>query len=277
MLPTIRPLVCSLSRVVFCTQTITDYYGEDGGWPHISSSFGQFDLAGFAKPQAEWWRAWWLYNLTETDPGRSPVVLPSGRTFGVQIVEEWAPDAWGNTPSQIHVYTSAPSVHLQVTPNGGSKSTALGQSPVSKYGYATFNISDFQPGTLEAFAIDHTGKRTGDSNVRCTAGKPSALRVTLDAPVQTTGTGEALYADGSDVALVRAVLVDEYGCKCSMASHNTTFEIEQGPAYVWGVANGDPSSHEPNAASWRSLYHGMSRAAVRVTVDARPASLQWID
>lgn len=205
------------------------------------------------------------------------MVVPSGRTFGVQIVEEWAPDAWGNAPSKIHVYTSAPTVHLQLTPNGASKSTALGQSSVSKYGYATFNISDFQPGTLEAFAIDHTGKRTGDSNVRCTAGKPSALRVTLDAPVQTTGTGEALYADGSDVALVRAVLVDEYGCKCSMASHNTTFDIEQGPAYVWGVANGDPSSHEPNAASWRSLYHGMSRAAVRVQVDARPASLQWVD
>jgi len=264
-------------NTVLSPQTASDYYGEDGGWPHISSSFGQFDLAGFPKAQAEWWRAWWLYNVSTTDPGRSPVQVPAGRTYGLQIVEEWAPDAWGNTPDTIHVYTSAPSVHLQLTPEGSSKSLPLGDGSVAKYGYASISVNGtkFQPGVIEAFALDHTGKRTGDSAVRCTAGAPYALRVTLDAPAQTTGTGSYLYADGSDVALVRAVLVDEYGCKCSMASYNATFEVLQGAGAVVGVANGDPSSHEPNAATWRSLYHGMTRAVVKVTVDARPASIQW--
>lgn len=31
-----------------------DYYGESHGWPHVISSYGQFDVAGFAKSAAHW-------------------------------------------------------------------------------------------------------------------------------------------------------------------------------------------------------------------------------
>jgi hypothetical protein len=47
-----------------------------------------------------------------------------------------------------------------------------------------------------------------------------------------------------------------------------TFAINSGPGRVAGVHNGDAKSHERQAASTRSSYHGLARAVVRVTVDA---------
>ena len=43
--------------------TLFDYFGEPngvGGWPKVSCSFGQFDIAGFPKPHAYWYAATWL-------------------------------------------------------------------------------------------------------------------------------------------------------------------------------------------------------------------------
>ena len=35
--------------------TLFDYAGEPGPWPLVVSSFGQFDLAGFAKSASYWY------------------------------------------------------------------------------------------------------------------------------------------------------------------------------------------------------------------------------
>ena len=37
--------------------TLHDYIGEPGGWPHVSSSFGSFDVAGFPKAAVWWYRS----------------------------------------------------------------------------------------------------------------------------------------------------------------------------------------------------------------------------
>ena len=49
--------------------TLMDYYGEPTSWPHVSSSFGQFDLTGVPKAHAHWYRAWWLCDVGMTDAG----------------------------------------------------------------------------------------------------------------------------------------------------------------------------------------------------------------
>jgi hypothetical protein len=38
-------------------RTLHDYMGEPGQWPHVSSSFGAIDLAGFQKPAAWFYRS----------------------------------------------------------------------------------------------------------------------------------------------------------------------------------------------------------------------------
>ena len=38
-------------------RTLFDYLGEpSAGWPNVISSYGQYDLAGFPKAQAYWYR-----------------------------------------------------------------------------------------------------------------------------------------------------------------------------------------------------------------------------
>jgi hypothetical protein len=49
--------------------------GEPGGWPHVSSSFGAIDLAGFQKPPAWWYRSVWLSNVSAADPGRVDLAM----------------------------------------------------------------------------------------------------------------------------------------------------------------------------------------------------------
>jgi hypothetical protein len=53
------------------------------------------------------------------------------------------------------------------------------------------------------------------------------IELTLDAPSPLTGTGSAMVADGQDVAMVRAALVDAQGRRISaqdpQASANITF------------------------------------------------------
>ena len=44
--------------------------GESHGWPKVSSAYGQFDLAGFMKNTARWYRAWWLSAVPMSDAGR---------------------------------------------------------------------------------------------------------------------------------------------------------------------------------------------------------------
>ena len=56
-------------------RTLFDYFGEpSGGWPHVSSDFGQIDIAGFPKPHAYWYRANWLMHKVG-DAGRPPLPI----------------------------------------------------------------------------------------------------------------------------------------------------------------------------------------------------------
>ncbi len=69
--------------------TLFDYLGEpSGSWPHVSSSFGQFDLAGFPKAQAHWYRNRWLLRANDSSAGKP--FATSGNNE-VHIVESWEP------------------------------------------------------------------------------------------------------------------------------------------------------------------------------------------
>ena len=38
--------------------TLHDYLGEPGNFPHVSSSFGSFDVGGIPKAASFWLRSW---------------------------------------------------------------------------------------------------------------------------------------------------------------------------------------------------------------------------
>jgi hypothetical protein len=240
--------------------TFHDYMGEPGNWPHVSSSFGAIDLAGFQKPPAWWYRSVWLSNISTSDPGRPPI---AGTAATVRIVESWQAPAAGTT-RKINVLTNAPLVQLLV--NGVAQG-----SPVAVPFFlatVTFPAVTFAAGTLTAKALAADGITVLASHSTSSWGAPASIALTMDVPSLATGTGTAVFVDGADVALLRATILDASGNHVLDSTLNVTFSITAGPGFVAGVGNGDPACQEPSQASWRSAYHGLARAIVRVTLDA---------
>jgi hypothetical protein len=264
--------------------TLFDYYGEPytHAWPHVSSSYGSFDLAGFPKAAVWWYRALWLSGIPTTDAGRP--ALPAGHT--VRIVQHnnqdigedgtWmVPSAPRNTNRTVQVYTDCPAVELFV--NGKS----MGVQSVARYMWAefTFPIAN-SAGNLTAVALDSYTLGSADvaaaplaSHTVMTAGAATAVVLSIDVPSALTGTGSALLLDGQDVGLLRATITDKDGNTAAMATNMVTFAVISGPGRVLGVGNGDPTNHELNQVSHRSAYHGLVRGVIQVTHDA--ASSVW--
>jgi len=142
------------------------------------------------------------------------------------------------------------------------------KTAVASFQWASFTVP-WSPGKISALALASDGVTPVGRHERFSWGPASKVILTLDAPTLATGTGEALYLDGTDVGLVRASIVDASGNLCADAVHNVTFQVTQGPGLIIGVGNGDPSSLHPNSVSWRPAYHGLSRGILRVTMDAR--------
>ncbi len=239
----------------------TQYGGEPDEWPHVSSSFGSIDYAGFFKPAAGWFESWWLAATPADDPSRPPLALAAA--VSATIVEQWAPSA--NGTRTIHVYANAPLVRLRL-PSG-----AVFSAPVAVTAFgeaAVFFGVPFAPGVLIAEALAADGATVLASAQRASWGAPAALVVTVDAPSARTGTGVAVLLDGADVALVRATVVDAAGVVCGDATALVTFAVTSGPARITGTHNGDPALQAPSGATAVPAYGGLARAVARVTLVA---------
>eukprot|EP00039_Didymoeca_costata_P007251 m.97736 g.97736 ORF g.97736 m.97736 type:complete len:1006 (+) comp13611_c0_seq2:54-3071(+) len=250
--------------------TLFDYIGEptsenrvnpcrDSGtgcnmsWPQVSCNFGSFDLAGFAKPAAYFYRTWWLANIPLSDPSRPPV---AGEIDIVKIVHDWREPA----PPIVAIYTNLPQVELFL--NGRS----LGKHLSSWANWTQWNVA-FEPGNLTAVGYDNAGNMK-ETDTKLTPGEPAGVALSLDVPSLATGTGSSLYLDGQDAGMVRVSVVDKQGNVVTGdagTNINVSFSILSGPGRIIGVGNGDPTCHERNKATWRTTYHGLCRAIVQVT------------
>jgi len=265
--------------------TLFDYYGEPpSAGLTVSSTYGQFDLMGFAKPAAFWFRSQWLLNVTD---GRTDKTFETNGKYEVKLVESWeSPDSWdrtkGNTTRTIHAYSNAPFIELFVN-NASQGILPVSAMNLGAGSYAEFENVKWVAGTLAAVG---RMKKDGDSVASTaikTCGPPVALKLSLDCPSPHTGTGSALFLDGQDAALIRASIVDATGQVVHMAnSQNVSFAIVSGPGEIQGTGSGNPKSYEANNAPWHIAYHGLVRAVVRVTSGAglseyEKATLQAID
>ena len=207
-------------------------------------------------------------QVSDTDPGKPPLAwsagMPNAATT-VFILEAWqrAPASTGGGQSRsINVYTNAHQVALLLD----GKPYAPAQR-VEHFGQATFAVV-FRPGNLTAVAMDEHGKALASHSVVSLKGPAAAIAVSLDAPSAATGTGTHVVADGEDVAMVRATLLDAAGNFAFNASNNVSFKVVSGPGRIWTTHNGDPANDNPRDVAWVPAYHGLARAFVRTTVDA---------
>lgn len=95
----------------------------------------------------------------------------------------------------------------------------------------------------------------------------SRLNLVVDVPSPLTGTGEALYLDGQDLAFVRAELVDARGVLARNSDVNLTYSVVSGPLRLVGVGSGSIRNHQHVNGDTYHTWQGLGRAVVQATLD----------
>jgi cold shock CspA family protein len=219
-------------------------------------SFGAYDLAGFEKAAVHYFRSWWsevadAYLAGDVSAYDRPPVKEGRITVHLLDTQ------FADVATTAHVYSSATTVELLL--DGEAVGTAQRVPRLQSVNWTHV----FAGRNLTAIGKNSTGHVVGVHS-RLRPGTAAGIVLSVDVPSPDTGTGEAVVADGQDVALIRAAVVDANGVQTLHSGANITFAVVSGPGRVIGVGNGDPACTEPNVAEWRSAYKGLARAVVQV-------------
>jgi beta-galactosidase len=211
-----------------------DYRGEPTPyrWPCISSHFGVMDTCGFPKDNFYYYRAWW---------SGEPVL---------HLFPHWN---WaGKEGQEIEVWCHSNLERVELFLNGRS----LGAQQIQRDRHLMWKVP-YAPGTLEARGS--RGGRVVLTARRETTGEPARLALAPDRP--------RISADGEDVAVVVASVVDAAGRVVPVAGDEVTFRVSARGRLI-GVGNGDPSSHEADKGAVRRAFNGLCMAIVQATREA---------
>jgi len=132
-----------------------------------------------------------------------------------------------------------------------------GKKTVPHLGHVEWS-PNYQAGSIEVRGYDSNNKVIATQTV-VTTGAPAAIKLEIEA-----GT-DGIYADGQDAALIAVSIVDSQGNVVPTASNRVSFSVS-GQGSILGVGNGDPSSHEPDKANYRSAFNGYARVIVQSTL-----------
>lgn len=252
------------------------------GYEHYETSPGSaYNLTSeeFAKNQAKHYEkishpahcggANWIFS-DSTSHGRvySEVSRVSGQVDGVMLPKEayfttkaiYREDPqlhitghWNypeGTVKNIYVMSNAEQVELFV--NGVSQGLGL-----KSHTYLfTFENVHYEPGTIKAVAYDHTKAIVAEQEKQ-TAGKAAAVKLT---PILGP---DGLKANGADIVLIDAEVVDENGKRVPTYEGKIDFTVE-GPA-IWrgGYNSGKEGSTNH---TYLDIEAGVNRVAIRSTL-----------
>jgi len=105
---------------------------------------------------------------------------------------------------------------------------------------------------------------------------------TIRKVIETTGAPRSLIlnadrstirADGQDVASVTVSALDAQARAVPIANNRIDFSVS-GAGKLIGVGNGDPSSHERDHATTRTLFNGLALAIVQS--DVKPGTIEIV-
>ena len=255
--------------------TLMDYFGEPAGvgtsgWPYVSSNYGQFDIAGFPKPHAFWYAVNWLQSFSTENPGRPP--LPSA---AIARVITLPPPGGVSSGTVVTTITSAPYAELYLD----GKSKGIAPSPLNDLGeHAPMNWSCSENGymkniTLIAWSAASEGKILARHTILVANENKDtySIKLTLDVPSKSTGTGSSLVLDGRDTAMLRSAIVDDDGALVASAKNRVKWRVVSGPGQNAGVSNGNPASHEWMKSDAVDSFGGLARGLIRVSIDCTSA------
>ncbi len=184
-----------------------DYRGESNPmvYPATNSQFGVLDYCGFPKDEAFYLKSWW------TD---EPVL---------HIFPHWNLQGHEGEEIDIWAYSNMDEVELFV--NGKSH----GRQSMPKNGHLSWK-AEYQPGKVKAVGYKN-GKKVMEEVIE-TAGEPAIIELTADR--------NTIAADGRDVAVVTAKVLDKKGRFVPDANVELNLDAS-GPIRILGVGNGDPT------------------------------------
>ena len=162
------------------------------------------------------------------------------------IVGHWNYPA--NTVKPVYIVSTANEVELFL--NGKS----LGKGKQSYRYLFTFENITYEPGILEARGSD------GSSYKIETAGEPYRLKLT------TIENPEGMKADGADMALIQAEVVDKQGRRCPLDNRLINFSLKGEGRWIGGIATGRSDNYVGAMAI--PVECGINRVLVRSTVNA---------
>ena len=275
--------------------TLFDYFGEPngrGGWPKVSCSFGQLDIAGFPKPHAWWYIINWASLPTsqthDPQPGQGVNGVPLLAKKPVARILDLldfplspsSPDGFDRGGAiEISAVVSTESAELLLDGKSlGVRAAAPLSQTSTDSGSVTWRLNSTAAtaaakagATMTLKALDDGGSVVAEHTIR-KPGAPAAVRLQVDVPSAATGTGSKLLLDGRDTALIRAEVVDAEGVLCTTDTSRLSFRVLEGPGRVRGTSNGDSTSHEKMGSSSIAAFGGLARVLVQVNADCTPGA-----
>jgi len=209
-----------------------DYKGEPSpyGWPDVNSNYGIIDIAGYPKDTFYYYQSWWTNKTV------------------LHLFPHWN---WaGSEGKNINVWAYSNAAAVEVSLNGRS----FGKKNTPKLGHSEWLIP-YQAGTLTATAYNAAGSTIATQTTQ-TSGSAASVSLNFDAG------SSSISADGQDVSLVTASILDSNGRLVPTATNLVSFGV-QGPGTILGVGNGDPGCIEPDKGASRSAFGGLVRILVQ--------------
>lgn len=201
-----------------------DYLGEPTpyGWPSRSSYFGVVDLAGFPKDAFYMYQSEWTTDTVLH-------VFPHWNWQTGKVVDVWA---YYNYADEVELFLNEKSLGIKRKANDDL--------------HVQWRVP-FEPGTLKAVSRKN-GTEILTKTIQ-TAG--SAAKIMLKADRQT------IHANGNDLSFITASITDAEGNLVPDADTKISFTII-GDAFIAGVDNGNPVSHESFRGNTRKAFNGLA-------------------
>lgn len=194
-----------------------------------SSYFGIVDLVGIPKDRYYLYRSYWMPD-----------------EYTLHILPHWNWKGKEGEKVPVFVYTNGDAAELFI--NGKSQGVRR-KEPKSDDPFERYRLmwkeTVYEPGEVKVVAY-REGAVIGEKAVR-TAGEAARLKLSPDR--------KKMHADGEDLCYVLLEMYDADGNLCPNADHEVQFEVE-GPAFIAGVGNGNPQSHESLVAEKVKLFYG---------------------
>ncbi len=211
-----------------------DYLGEPTpySWPSRSSYFGIIDLAGFPKDIFYMYQSEWT-NKTVLH------IFPHWNWTPGKTVDVWA---FYNNADEVELFLNGRSVGVKHKTGDDL--------------HVMWRLK-FEPGTLKAVSRKN-GQVVLTKEIH-TAGKPYKIELTADR--------KNIKADGQDLSFITAKVLDKEGNVVPDADNRINFKVN-GQAFIAGVDNGDPVSHDPFKVNYRKAFHGLALAIVQAKKQA---------